>query len=191
MQPGIIAILHEIPVSAGLSICRDMRGVEAFYSLISGEEVRMERGFVDLTSLAVLTGYKFQAKNMTAMGVQVQGTLLNKNVSTGDDCWGLRWEEIPEALRCYEFGDIRFSFITYNVLAGLLLRDIFLDPDILCSFLKCSQSTAVNWFLELVAMSLEGVEYHPVAEEQAQTREEMVCSLLLLSRYRLDCWVPG
>jgi len=40
---------------------------------------------VDLTSFAVLTGYKFQAKNMTAMSVQVLGTLLNKNVSTGDD----------------------------------------------------------------------------------------------------------
>ena len=38
-----------------------------------------------LTSFAVLTGYKFQAKNMTAMSVQVLGTLLNKNVSTGDD----------------------------------------------------------------------------------------------------------
>ena len=54
---------------------------------------------------------------MTAIGVQVQGTLLNKNVSTGDDCWGLRWEEILEALRCYALGDIRFCFITYNVLA--------------------------------------------------------------------------
>jgi len=47
--------------------------VEEFYSLISGVEVRME-GFVDLTSLAVLARYKFQAKNMTAMSVQVNGT---------------------------------------------------------------------------------------------------------------------
>ena len=39
---------------------------------------------------------------MTAMSVQVHGTLLNKSASTGDDYWGLRWEEILEALRCYE-----------------------------------------------------------------------------------------
>jgi len=82
--------------------------------------------------------------------------------------------EIPEALRCYALGYILFGFIIYNVLAGMLLRDIVLDPNILCSFLKCNQDTAVNWFLELVAMSLEGVEYHLVVEEQAQTREEMV-----------------
>ena len=92
---------YYLPVSAGLSIRRDIQGVEEFYSLISGVEVRME-GFVDLTSLVVLARYKFQAKNMTAMSVQVHGTLLNKSASTGDDYWGLRWEEIPEALRCYE-----------------------------------------------------------------------------------------
>jgi len=72
-------------VSAGLAIRRDIWGVEEFYSLISGEEVRIERGFIDLSSLAVLAGYKFQSRNMTAMEVQVIGTLLNKNVSTGDD----------------------------------------------------------------------------------------------------------
>ena len=87
--------------------------------------LRMVRGFVDLISLAVMSECKFQAMNMTTMRVQGLPTLLNKNVSAGDDCWELRWEEIPEALRCYALGDIRFGFITYNVLAGLLLRDIF------------------------------------------------------------------
>ena len=67
--------------------------MEEFYSLISRTEVRLERGFIDLTSLAILAGFKFH-KNMTAMGVQVIGTLLNKTVSTGDDCWGTRWNTI-------------------------------------------------------------------------------------------------
>ena len=49
----VIEILRYLPVSAGLSIRRDIQGVEEFYSLISGVEVRME-GFVDLTSFAVL-----------------------------------------------------------------------------------------------------------------------------------------
>ena len=88
VQPELLDLLCDLPVSAGLAIRRDIRGVEEFYTLISGEEVRIERGFIDLTSLAVLAGYKFQSRNMTAMGVQVIGTLLNKNVSTGDDWWG-------------------------------------------------------------------------------------------------------
>ena len=44
---------------------------------------------------------------MTTMGVQGRPMLLDKNVSAGDDCWDLRWEEIPEALRCMEiFGTV-------------------------------------------------------------------------------------
>jgi len=112
--------------------------------------------------------------------VQVIGTLLNKNVSTGDDWWGERWQLIPESLRCYALGDIQFGFMTYNILAGLLLRDVFLDPDVLCRYMKSSQKEAVDWFLEFLMVSLEGVEYHQKAEEEAETREEMILSL----RYR-------
>ena len=68
--------------------------------------------------------------------VQVLGTLLNKNMSKGDDWWGVRWQLIPESLRCYVLGDIQFGFMTYNVLSRLFLRDGFLDPDVLCRFLS-------------------------------------------------------
>ncbi|MBZ5782302.1 hypothetical protein K8366_25390, partial [Klebsiella aerogenes] len=83
--------------------------------------------------------------------------------------WGLRWKEIPKCLKCYALGDIKFGFITYNVLAGLPLRDVFPDPDVVCRFLKCNQITAVNWFLEFLLFSLEGVGYHQAAEDQALT----------------------
>ena len=174
IQPGILEILSDLPVSAELAIQRDIRGVEEFYSLVSGSDVRLEQGFIDLTTLAVLAGYKFHSKNMTAMGEQVIGTFLNKTVSMGDDLRGIRWENIPAALQCYALGDIRFGFFTYNVLAGLLLRDVFLDPDVLCRYLDCTQLTAVNWFLEFLMFSLEGVEYHQVAEEAARSRAEMI-----------------
>ena len=180
VQPEIIDLLRDLPVSAGLAIRRDVRGVEEFYSLISGEEVRIERGFIDLTSLAILAGYKFQSRNMTAMGVQVLGTLLNKTVSTGDDYWGVRWQQIPGSLRCYALGDIMFGFVCYNVLAGILLRDVFPDPDVVCRYLRCNQKTAADWFLDLILMTLEGVEFHQGVEESAVTREEMILSL----RYR-------
>ena len=176
VQERILEILRDLPVSSGLAIRRDVGGVEEFYSLISGTEVRLERGFIDLTSLAILAGFKFH-KNMTAMGVQVIGTLLNKTVSTGDDCWGTRWNIIPKSLQCYALGDIKFGFITYNVLAGLLLRDLFPDPDVLCRYLDCTQEVAVNWFLEFLMLSLEGIEYHQGDEEAAQTREDMIRSL--------------
>ena len=176
IQPEILELLLHLPVSACLTIRRDIRGVEEFYSLVSGEEVRVKRGFIDLTSLAILAGYKFQSRNMTAIGVQVLGTLLNKSISTGDDYW----QQSLESLRCYALGDIMFGFVSYNVLSGLLLRDVFSDPDVLCRFLKCNQKIAVDWFLDFVLMSLEGVEFHQRVEDGAETREEMILSL----RYR-------
>ena len=63
-------------------------GIEDFYTMISGESVELG-GFLDLSGMAAAAGYKLRARNMTVLGVQVVGTVLNKNVSTGDDLWGL------------------------------------------------------------------------------------------------------
>ena len=123
-------------------------------------------------------------------------------MSTGDDSWGHRWNIIPKSLQCYALGEIKFRFITYNILAGILLRDLFPDPDVLCRYLDCTQEIAVKWFLEFLLLSLEGMEYHQGDEEIAQTMEEMVqpirfrdengkLYLLLISDYGPSCWVPG
>ena len=46
---------------------------------------------------------------MTALGVQVVGTVLNKTVSTGDNLWGLPWADLPPSLQVYGIGDIQFG----------------------------------------------------------------------------------
>ena len=86
---------------------------------------------------------------------------------------------IPDALKCYALGDIKFGFITYNVLAGLLLRDVFPDPDALCWYLQTDQLHASTWFLDWLLRSLEGVEVHQGVKVSAQTRSEMIRSLRL------------
>ena len=96
-------------------------------------------------------------------GVQVLGSLLNKMISTGDDLWGLRLFKIPDLLKCYALGDIKFGFITYNVLAGLLLIDVFPDSDVLCQYLETDQVSAFTWFLDWIIKSLEGVEVYTAA----------------------------
>ena len=47
---------------------------------------------MDLTSLAITVGFKFHSRNMTAMGVQVHGTLLNKTVLDEKTKWR---EDVP------------------------------------------------------------------------------------------------
>ena len=61
---------------------RDVVGIEEFYTLLSGEDVELN-GFVDLSAMSAAVGFKLRARNMTALGVQVLGTVLNKTVSTG------------------------------------------------------------------------------------------------------------
>ena len=72
-------------------------GIVEFYSTISGETVELN-GFLDLSGMAAAAGFKLRARNMTALGVQVVGTVLNMNLSTGDDLRGLPWAELPPNL---------------------------------------------------------------------------------------------
>ena len=190
IQPRVLNLLHCLPESAELGVQRGVRGMQEFFSLVSGTNVILENGCIDLTSLAVAAGYKFHFKNMTAMGVQVMGTLLNKVVSTGDYAWGVRWSMIPAALRCYTFGDIKFGFITYNVLAGLLLRNVFPDLDILGQYLETDQINVGTWFLDWVLKSLEGVEVYQVEEEAALARVEMMRSLRFRDTREKLCSAP-
>ena len=94
---------------------------------------------------------------MTALGVQVFGTVLNKNESLGDYLWGLPWAELPSNLQVYGIGDIRFRYICYSVLAGIMIRDLFPEPEIVCKILSAEQGGVVCWILEWIVKSLEGV----------------------------------
>ena len=80
-----------------------MTGIEEFCSIVSRESVELN-GVLDLSGMAAAAGYKLRARNMTAMGVHVLGTVLNKNVLTGDDLWGLPWAELPPSLQVYRIG---------------------------------------------------------------------------------------
>ena len=100
-QPKLLEFLRDLPVCTGVGVRRDVVGFEEFHSTIFGETVELN-GFLDLSGMAAAAGFKFRARNMTALGLQVVGTGLNKNVSTGDDLWGLPWTE-PPGLRNWRY----------------------------------------------------------------------------------------
>ena len=184
VQDEVISFIQSMPVCVGLGVRIDVADLEFYYSLFSGSDV-ICKGFLDLTSLSVLAGYNMRAMSMTPMGVNVIGHTLNKCVSTGDGKWAWRWEEIPDSLKVYCLGDLRFGFMTYNVLAAILIRDLFPDPDIVLKFLGIvDQFKAVRWILELVMLSLDGVEVHNVDFDAARSRYEMIKSLRF--RYSFD-----
>ena len=176
IQEELLEFLEQIPVATGVGVAKDITDIEFFYSTISNRNLEM-KGSIDLGSLAVLAGYEFQSLNMTALGVQVVGTILNKTCSTGDDKWGWKWNMIPEALRTYGLGDIRFGYMCYTILAGILLMDTFPDPDICCKYLGKCQMDFVSFFMEWVKVSLEGVEVSKEVAKVAESRYGLINSL--------------
>ena len=91
----------------------------------------------------------------------------------------------------YGIGDIRFGFICYNVLAGIFARDLFPEPEIVCKILKTEQRGAISWVLEWIIKSLEGVELHQQADEDATTRRELLSALRFRnSRNKVDISPP-
>ena len=57
VQPELLELIRDIPICTGLRVRRDIKGIEEFYSIISGKDVEM-LGFIDLNSLAIAAGYK-------------------------------------------------------------------------------------------------------------------------------------
>ena len=58
----------------GVGLQRDVVGIEDFYTILLGETIEIN-GFMDLSAMAAAAGYKFRARNMTAFGVQILGTV--------------------------------------------------------------------------------------------------------------------
>ena len=81
VQPPLLDVQRDLPTCTGVGVRRDVVGIEEFYSMISRKSVEL-KGFVDLASMSAAAGYKLRARNMTALGVQVLGIVLNKTVST-------------------------------------------------------------------------------------------------------------
>ena len=70
VQPRLLEVLKDLPVCTGVGVRRDIVGIEEFYSILSGKNIEFN-GFIDLLAMAAAAGYKFRARNMTAMGVQI------------------------------------------------------------------------------------------------------------------------
>ena len=80
----------------------------------------------------------------------------------------------------YGLGDLKFGHLTFIVLTGILVRDLFPDPDVVCQFLSGNQRHAITWFYEWILKPIEGVEVQEDDARRAVTRYQMICAV----RYR-------
>ena len=174
VQDSIIKFLNSVPLCTGLGVKDDVAEVELYFGLFSGKPVNM-KGFVDLSELAVMSGYALRSRTMTTMGIQILGTVLNKMVSTGDDKWSWAWDELPDSLKVYALGDVRMGHMTYNILSAVIIQDYFPDPEVVCKYFNSTNQQEVGaWFLNLLAHTMDGIELHQERFKSAETRIEMM-----------------
>ena len=69
---------------------------------------------------------------MSSLSVQVTGTILNRCVDAGDEKWGQKWEYIASLMKVFVLGNLKAGHAAMVVLMGVIIRDIFPDPDVLC-----------------------------------------------------------
>ena len=171
---SIIKFFSLLPICTGVAVKHDVEGLIKFYSLISNMEVTM-KGFIEVSSIALVAGYAMQARNMNAVAMQVLGIVMNKMCSTADNLWGIRWHEIPDSLKVYAIGDLKVGHLAYSVLASIILRDYIPDPEIFMFYTgKFDQWLAADWFLSLLVNSLEGTEIHDKSFKHAVSRSDLV-----------------
>ena len=171
---SIIRFFSLLPICTGVAVKHDVEGLIKFYSLITDKEVSM-KGFLEISSIALVAGYAMQARNMNAIAMQVLGVIMNKMCSTADNLWGVRWREIPDALKVYAISDLKIGHLAYCVFASIILRDYIPDPEIFLFYVgRFDQWLAADWFLKLLATTLESTEVHDKSFKTAVSRSDLI-----------------
>ena len=76
----------------------------------------------------------------------------------------------------YEISNLDI-YVTLFYEAGIMMRDLFPEPEIVCKILGTEQWGAVSWILEWIVKSLEGVDLNHDADKKSSTREELLLAL--------------
>ena len=175
-QPRLLKLFKSLPMFVGVGIRSDVEEMEQLIRIASKPDFKFD-GCIDLSALAVLCGYNFRFFNMQALSVQLLGAVMNKSVSVGDHKWGYRWEAIPDSLKVYCLGDVKFGYQVSVLLITTLLRDLFPDPDVVLSFIRSSGYEFMLWFSAWIFLSLRNVEVSPDILPTAADRSELLQAL--------------
>ena len=132
---------------------------------------------LEIDALSVLAGWNFPKSDMFTTNLICNGGLLNKVVSYGDARWCLRLSELPESLLIYLIGDVRYGYITHQVLLNIIIRDLFPDPEICCATLEINQKQWIQYISLLLIDHLTETAVHSNEKTKAVTRKDLLFTL--------------
>ena len=149
----IIRFLESVTAWVGSGIIKDRDDLVVQLNDHYGISPRFPRA-LEIESMMAALGSAYPRSNMFVNHLLVTGTLLNKSVSCCDNRWHYNLDMLNEhspAMIQYLIGDIKSSYICATVVAGLLIRDLFPDPDAICTALDLDQPSWVRYFCSLLA----------------------------------------
>ena len=136
----------------------------------------IEFNIINITSIAVAAGCKADHYSLYTLSLIVDGKPFI-------DILRMQYEYVKSNKLCnlYKKYLIEKMIIlqnSYAVLVGLLIRQMFPDPDITLSITEMSQHSFTYWFSEFLSSALHTVkEFHKLSTAEMSTRCEMIESI--------------
>ena len=133
----------------------------------------------DLGSLAIVAGCNMDSYCIFALSTAVRGISFPENIG-GMDQRNVLFCTDPDVLNYHTQQSILLYEI-YISLVGLIIRNLFPDPDITLAVTEMSQRTFITWFSEFLGLALQDcgptLKFIRKLIGTSHTREEMVRSL--------------
>ena len=130
----------------------------------------------DLGALAVAAGCKMDDFSLFSLRVICTGMPFPTISNSMDQGWAKDYQELTNDFLHYLISKVKILFETYLTLMGLLLRNVFPDPDIVVTATEMTQISFISWFGEFVGTALCGAKL-TTKIYQEETRADMILSL--------------
>ena len=174
----LAVVIDALPTMVGRNVLQDVKGLHAMFNLY-GIEASIEKT-VDVAVLALLAGWDLTKTSLFALHLVTTGCALNKVVSMSDFTWHLKYSRIQPSMKVYMIGDVRSGYLAATVLLSILVRDMFPDPDVVCSSLRIPQKEAFSYIADMILYAANNIEPKQPNEWSTGTR------LALANNIRVD-----
>ena len=175
-QTSLLQFFHQLPTITGFKIKTHVSAVEVTLSLVAGCAVRLPF-FIDIQSLAVLSGWKMSSVSIETLVLVTLGTPTNRLVTDGDSRWGVRFEDISPALKVFLVGELKNLYLVYSTFLLAIREEVLTDPDIWGFLTSHLQREILVWWAEYITYTLRGVFVDRKELVKAESRRELLAAL--------------
>ena len=176
LSSAMIKLLEKLPLFCGHDAVDSRDLFESTLNQMYRVKIKLPYA-MELKNLALLAGWRERFMDMSTMALVLTGEVISHVTDNADQCWTQEYQSLPNEFQAYAIAVVRHGFSSYLVLMGLIIRNLFPDPDIVCDVLELTQSSAISWITGFISTCLrESTPYHE-AFSSAKTRVELVLSI--------------